>query len=722
MRIEFKLPEIQKIEQQEVLSEKLQKITEQQVQTELNQDFEERLLIDGIRLKPRLEEGKDLLVYKNNDLKFWLCVDKRSSDSVVFGFNRAWINGEEIIFKKTEKSFFINDLVDFEKMKSEPLEQVAQLYYTKKQEEVASFNKQGFLRVRGPAGSGKTTVALRRAYLLAKEYYYDGDFNKKILVTTYNSKLARNIESQLNTLLHFKELQYTQDLVEKIKSMITIQHVDGIIKSMSPNELDISHTKYLSQLSDVSLKVLLKKSYFSDFGLLFIKTEDTEIRDELEGLYDCNWKVAKNNSYFPSDKEFCKELWKEISDIKEGQKNNKKRDSDLKILIEECKNEKNDLPVFIQAMPNGLIENLFENLLIQPEVNRERFINREFFQLHNFHNQITKSDLEHIYDLFELFKVKCDKKKLSTYSMRALDMAENLMSDKVYDHIIFDEAQDLAPAKLMFTLNMLKSRREDESRLDGVTIFMDSSQSLYNPFFHFEDILPAQIVLERKAGKIKTSITDRVLDSVFRNPPCIIIAAENLKKKMHRKSVKGKIHERFEAEGNISLRKSSNVNPNNWTFLTTANNKNGMSFWSFKGQEANNVFFNDFNLTKAVNDDVSYIVNYYGNVHNIRFKDMRDFFDFVFKKSLRTSTEKSRKEVREEFKLRFKDHFKNNDDYKSAERSVLLYLLLVDRVLCHLYVAMTRTKGHFALHLNENTRERYVEDFEYLFNEIKEAA
>lgn len=92
---------------------------------------------------------------------------------------------------------------DLEKALSHPLD-VWRVYLHPSQKQIVRARTKGPLRITGGAGTGKTVVAMHRAAYLLKHVFTAPD--DRILVTTFTKNLARDIHSNLETLLEPEEL------------------------------------------------------------------------------------------------------------------------------------------------------------------------------------------------------------------------------------------------------------------------------------------------------------------------------------------------------------------------------------------------------------------------------------------------------------------------------------------------------------------------------------
>ncbi|MCO4753306.1 MAG: AAA family ATPase [Bacteriovoracaceae bacterium] len=602
------------------------------------------------------------------------------------------------------------------------------------------------MSIRGPAGAGKSTVALRRAYVIAKSCIEDEDNRRKILLTTFNAKLADSLNSQMDALLAIKSRKYGNQYIEKLRNIITIDHIDSLI-----SKTYLNRDEGVGTGSAVSFFVKAGVSFDMDEEcsnwirscnlnlkgkLLFLNASpggeaSEKIRNKLaKGPF----RIAKNGSLYLVGTA-AKSLYDAISNEKDENgdilkkmiTDSKQMDKKLKEIIDESV-EESKCSKFLRCLPFGFYRALFEMILVQTEMTKEYFcdIQNSFFEFHNMHNKFTQKDRESIWEIFVSFKTKIDaQSELLSYSQRAMLAIDKIQELDTYDYVIVDESQDLGMAKTEFAINLLKSMHSESKRVKGLTLLMDSSQSLYNPLFHYNEVYPCSIHYGLKNGSIEGQKTSRNLTTVFRNPEPILRAAEIIKDKMHRMAVKGVSLEDVGASGEVGFPEEfddlDNGNILRWQVLGMSKKSEGESFWSYKGREHENIYFKDFGLSVLFRDLEDLQRNIKKEYPDIYHGNISRMFNEIFKMAITSGTKETRQDAREKVNFYFKDSLRK-EDRDVLERLSIYFLILIDRVLCHLYVGLTRTKQNFAISFREGLPDDIKEGFFLLMKELKKAA
>ena len=138
-----------------------------------------------------------------------------------------------------------------------PLEQwVVFLHPT--QREVVEREFSGPSRVFGPAGTGKTVVALHRAAYLARKYPAD-----KILLTTYSRALAARLSIQADILMGTDSVDRKRLVIENLHSVATRLLVDNGTKFQLFSRPEVT----------ALLKKSIKEAKDSDVPLAFLESE-----------------------------------------------------------------------------------------------------------------------------------------------------------------------------------------------------------------------------------------------------------------------------------------------------------------------------------------------------------------------------------------------------------------------------------------------------------------
>jgi superfamily I DNA/RNA helicase len=152
------------------------------------------------------------------------------------------------------------------------------------QRKIVELEPSGHMLIKGVAGSGKTTVAIRRIPFLVNHYCFEE--NDNVLLITFNKTLRNFIKYQYgkiedNEQISFKDIMFNKDVDVKI---ITI---DSIMYSC--------FSKYLKE-KGLTLKISSKKDEYKAFSksinLCSEKFPDIKILNPKYGLFlmdEVNW-------------------------------------------------------------------------------------------------------------------------------------------------------------------------------------------------------------------------------------------------------------------------------------------------------------------------------------------------------------------------------------------------------------------------------------------------
>ena len=118
----------------------------------------------------------------------------------------------------------LSDDQDLENMLNAPLEKW-RVFLHPSQRKLVELEAKGPTRVLGGPGTGKTVVAMHRAVYLAKKLIEDNDTDKRILLTTFTSILARDIRNNLQHIATHDQL-----------NLIEVQNIDAWVETLLRNQ------------------------------------------------------------------------------------------------------------------------------------------------------------------------------------------------------------------------------------------------------------------------------------------------------------------------------------------------------------------------------------------------------------------------------------------------------------------------------------------------------
>lgn len=118
------------------------------------------------------------------------------------------------------------------------------------QRRIVQLEPSGHMMVRGVAGSGKTTVSIRRLPFLLNHYFHEKD--DKILLVTYNKTLLSYIKYQYEKVED--EEEYQEGFLTNEKKQVDITTIDSLmfkyfIKYQKNNKLKLHLTDSHKQFS-----------------------------------------------------------------------------------------------------------------------------------------------------------------------------------------------------------------------------------------------------------------------------------------------------------------------------------------------------------------------------------------------------------------------------------------------------------------------------------------
>lgn len=651
-----------------ILNEEFSKI--EAIDYKLNKNGEEiRIFFKGTGLEVPLEcpihtqhkgsKGKfiDLVIGQNKFVMKVLSAHKGEVPVIT----PIELNGKKL--EESEKGFLISDLTKLPEINSGNVEDKARLYYSEDQYKAIRYNtkkeEDGFAHIEGPAGSGKSTVALHRAFIHVQKMWEEekdkwkptAKTEKMILLTSYSAQLADSLYNSMCKLIQIEaeRLELGDDFIEFADQVIMIVHYHGFLDCAYPENSEWS-SKVMKTIN------LSKKSPSGDYG------------SEAEGY---NKTLLENAKAIAS--------------------------------------EKHGKHLFFQLLPDVFYFELFNYCLLQREMSFEDFRDLGF---HNQHVQFQPSDREIMWSIFENYRdgLLNHKKKFS-YAARSLSAKPR---PKGFRYIIVDEAQDFTKGEIEFLILNLGSYQEN-SNLNGMTLLSDPTQSIFNPYFYPGEVLPLSVHKEMKRNNISGS-KRFFLKTSYRNPKSILKAAEHLKKKI-RLTKQQNDKEEYAAKlikqdfRQAKIHAPAQSKPNfKWQELTTSGST---TIYKSKGQEYKDVYLKDFSMGHMFYDLRDCLREVAKNCQASELDLNNAFFD-VLAFSLHQSTSQAHTASDEAFKKLIHGKVKRSEEDEVLR--LMRYLITYhDKILKLLYVALTRTQGNFAYGLQEYANKKFKNAVNDLF-------
>ena len=572
-------------------------------------------------------------------------------------------------------------------------QQYAKLLLTQQQKGMITIQPKNALIVRGPAGSGKSTVAVWRCFkqlLDSFERYSNGDNSEKLLLVTFTNELVRALEGQKSTLINTLYENGTINIEQKsyIESRWHIRNVDSIVRNFSE--------RY--EVKDPELYMFFKE--VPNRGPIFTHLNESnrnhiEILERIGSREKRLLKVTTRGDYYiPAQLRgnFSNEIRKYRSNgglsHKLFEMDRERRQRQYDAILTNVRKEVEVTNKFVASQPNRFFELLFEYIIIQKGMDKEYFL--KDFVFHNMHNQFNQSDREAIWTVFEGFKKRLENhNKHLSYAYHAVCSIDKILDRDIYDYIVVDEAQDMGVGKTEFLINLVK--KDELGHMPGLSIFVDSAQTIFNPLFSAEKIMPVSLQEEVKDKEI-TNYTYRELKTIFRNHPSIAAMAEMLKKKAHRKFVRGNHAIKLDVNFADVIEKVTQPN-SDAKRLTLYNKKDDMAgastVFGYKGSEDDTIFFENIHLPKFLKDELNFIKDTLASVYEMENKKINKIFWEVSKKCAQEGTVEARKVIR--------DLVSDTDQ----QRYLISSLGVFDTFICILYVAITRARKKFIYSVSE---------------------
>jgi superfamily I DNA/RNA helicase len=494
----------------------------------------------------------------------------------------------------------------------------SRLLYTPKQEKCARQRLDGFVVFKGPAGSGKSTIAIWRAVQIAMRSFDQGLEVPRILVTSFNNKLSESLGASLTELCRWYGRNRSLEAADYLANAITIRPV---------------HKEAARVWHHASP---------STFALGF---RDFQIADAGNTL-----------------------------------------EEHLETARKQC-----DSHGITSFLPNEFLLNLFRFELDQPGMSKEYFVDGKF-AFHNLHVRISRSEREEIWAIYEHFNAAMRKAKLLTFTRQATIAATCVDDRHRYDYVLIDEAQDLGKGQLVFLLNLLKPF--GSMPFQRLTLFFDTAQAIYNPFFWPDDPFPIKAKNTLSASDMSTRST--YLDSSFRIPPRIARLSDRVKSCAHNSEKGGLTSSTREGvEGNVGWATPEILEDEQLMHIGLARNAETgvVPVHGYKGLECSKVVFHSSD--EKLKYEWSVLVDRLHPDRETRVSLRRLYYD-VMKVILEKGTTSAH-----EYVASWVDPMTSHlpsEKKPAVERAVKLFFSAVDRWLRLHYVGITRAQD--ALYFN----------------------
>ena len=156
------------------------------------------------------------------------------------------------------------------------------------QRRIVDLEPSGHMMVKGVAGSGKTTVSIRRLPFLLNHYCHEQD--DKVLLVTYNKTLLNYIKYQYEKVED--EEEYQEDFLGTLKKQVEIATIDSLMykyfkKYQSVNKLKLEMAGFQNE-SHIMIRAINNiLSKYSSIKVISPKNSRF-LKDEIEWIKACN--------------------------------------------------------------------------------------------------------------------------------------------------------------------------------------------------------------------------------------------------------------------------------------------------------------------------------------------------------------------------------------------------------------------------------------------------
>nr|WP_300005269.1 transcriptional repressor LexA [Tissierella sp.] len=156
------------------------------------------------------------------------------------------------------------------------------------QRRIVELEPNGHMMVKGVAGSGKTTVSIRRLPFLLNHYCHEKD--DKVLLVTYNKTLLNYIKYQYEKVED--EEEYQEDFLSSFKKQVEITTIDSLMyryfkRYQSVNKLKLEMAVYQNQNLIMVRAINSIMAKYSSIKVISPKNSKF-LKDEIEWIKSCN--------------------------------------------------------------------------------------------------------------------------------------------------------------------------------------------------------------------------------------------------------------------------------------------------------------------------------------------------------------------------------------------------------------------------------------------------